>query len=309
MKTQTLKIATRKSPLALWQANYVKNALERIHPNLTVELLPLMSQGDKLLATPLSQIGGKGLFVKELETAIIERRADIAVHSVKDMPVDLPDSLVIATYCEREDPRDVFISNRYSSFNQLPPGAIIGTASLRRQCQLKALRPDILVHTLRGNVNTRLQKLDDDEYDAIILAAAGIIRLEKTERISEYFSVEQILPGIGQGSVCIETRSFDQTTMNLIAALDHEPTRIRITAERAMNERLDGGCQVPMAAYATLEGNQINVRGLVGSLDGRVMLRANQQGDATQAHELGIQLAEDLLSQGADKILAEVLGR
>jgi hydroxymethylbilane synthase len=303
-----IRIATRKSALALWQAEFVKAELEKYHANLTVELVPMSTQGDKILDTPLAKIGGKGLFVKELEVAILEGRADIAVHSMKDVPVDFPDGLELHTICEREDPRDAFVSNRYKSIDELPSGAIVGTSSLRRQCQIKAQRPDLTIRDLRGNVNTRLAKLDAGQYDAIILAAAGLIRLQMSERITALMSAEQSLPANGQGAVGIECRSDDTLTKDLLAPLEHNETRIRVLAERAMNRKLQGGCQVPIGAYATVNGDTLTLDGLVGALDGSVILKHQLTGNIADPEHIGEQLAEQLLAQGANTILADVYG-
>jgi hydroxymethylbilane synthase len=303
-----IRIATRKSALALWQAKFVKAELEKYHANLTVELVPMSTQGDKILDTPLAKIGGKGLFVKELEVAILEGRADIAVHSMKDVPVDFPDGLELHTICEREDPRDAFVSNRYKSIDELPSGAIVGTSSLRRQCQIKAQRPDLTIRDLRGNVNTRLAKLDAGQYDAIILAAAGLIRLQMSERITALMSAEQSLPANGQGAVGIECRSDDTLTKSLLAPLEHNETRIRVLAERAMNRKLQGGCQVPIGAYATVNGDTLTLDGLVGALDGSVILKHQLTGNIADPEHIGEQLAEQLLAQGANTILADVYG-
>lgn len=304
-----LRIATRKSALALWQAEFVKAQLEKHHPGLVVELVPMTTQGDIILDTPLAKIGGKGLFVKELEQAMLDGRADIAVHSMKDVPVEFPEGLELFTICEREDPRDAFVSNRFDSLAALPEGAIVGTSSLRRQCQIRAMRPDLDIRDLRGNVNTRLAKLDAGEYDAIILAAAGLIRLEMRERITAFIEPETSLPANGQGAVGIECRTDDARTKALLAPLEHSATRVRVNAERAMNRRLEGGCQVPIGAYALLDAGQVWLRGLVGSVDGTQLLTADIKGAAADAEQLGVQLAEQLLALGADKILAEVYGK
>ncbi|MFY8301117.1 hydroxymethylbilane synthase [Pseudoalteromonas sp. SS15] len=301
-----LRIATRKSALALWQAEFVKAELERFHSDLTVELVPMSTQGDIILDTPLAKIGGKGLFVKELEQAMLDGRADIAVHSMKDVPVEFPEGLELNTICEREDPRDAFVSNKYKSLDELPQGAVVGTSSLRRQCQVRALRPDLDIRDLRGNVNTRLAKLDNGDYDAIILAAAGLLRLEMPERIADFIEPETSLPANGQGAVGIECRSDDERVKALLAPLEHTETRIRVLAERAMNRRLEGGCQVPIGAYALVNGDQVHIRGLVGAVDGSEILRDEVSGSVENAEQLGVQLAEQLLAQGADKILAEV---
>ncbi|QDP02581.1 hydroxymethylbilane synthase [Thalassotalea sp. PS06] len=303
---QVLRIATRKSALAMWQAEYVKARLEHFHPTLTVELLPMVTKGDIILDSPLAKVGGKGLFVKELEVAMLEGRADIAVHSMKDVPVDFPKGLGLEIICEREDPRDAFVSNQYQTIDELPEGAIVGTSSLRRQCQLKAMRPDLIIKDLRGNVNTRLAKLDNGDYDAIILAAAGLIRLEMPERIRQYIEPEIMLPANGQGAVGIECRTDDKRVKALLAPLEHQETRIRVLAERAMNTQLQGGCQVPIGGFATLNNDQVYLRGLVGRPDGSEMIEAEIQGDIQDAEKLGQALADTLLASGAKTILKEL---
>ena len=303
---EILRIATRQSPLALWQANFVKAELEKYHPNLTVELVTMVTKGDVILDTPLAKIGGKGLFVKELELALLEERADIAVHSMKDVPMSCPEGLGLAVICEREDPRDAFVSNHYASLVELPEGAIVGTSSLRRQCQLMAAYPHLTVKSLRGNVGTRLSKLDNGEYDAIILASAGLIRLGMPERIKSFISVEDSLPAAGQGAVGIETRVDDTRVLNYLAKLNHNPTACCVVAERAMNTRLQGGCQVPIGGFATLNGEELELNALVGSLNGSTIIRASGKAHQRDAEQLGIRIAEQLLAQGADKILAEV---
>lgn len=305
-KTKLVRIATRKSALALWQAEFVKAQLEHFHDDVHVELVPMSTQGDIILDTPLAKIGGKGLFVKELEQAMLDGRADIAVHSMKDVPVEFPDDLELHTICEREDPRDAFVSNNFANIDALPQGAIVGTSSLRRQCQIRAMRPDLEIRDLRGNVNTRLAKLDSGQYDAIILAAAGLIRLEMGERIRDFIEPEVSLPANGQGAVGIECRIDDTVTKALLAPLEHNETRIRVNAERAMNRHLEGGCQVPIGAYALVEGEQVHLRGLVGAIDGSEILRDEISGHVDDAEKLGIELAKKLLAQGADKILADV---
>nr|WP_286945328.1 hydroxymethylbilane synthase [Pseudomonas sp. UBA6718] len=304
--SREIRIATRKSALALWQAEYVKARLEQAHPGLKVSLVPMVSRGDKLLDAPLAKIGGKGLFVKELETALLENEADIAVHSMKDVPMDFPEGLGLFCICEREDPRDAFVSNTYDSLDALPPGSVVGTSSLRRQAQLLARRPDLKIHFLRGNVNTRLAKLDAGDYDAIILAAAGLIRLGFEARIRASISVDDSLPAGGQGAVGIECRTADAEIHALLAPLHHAETAARVTAERALNKRLNGGCQVPIACYALLEGEQLWLRGLVGQPDGGLLLRA--EGRGSDAEALGVQVAEQLLAQGAEAILKAVYG-
>ena len=306
MAARTLKIATRKSPLALWQANFVKDRLEALHPDLQVELVPMSTQGDKILDTPLAKVGGKGLFDKELETAMLEGRADIAVHSMKDVPVEFPDGLGLHTICEREDPRDAFVSNHFNQIGELPQGAVVGTSSLRRQCQLRAARPDLVIRDLRGNVNTRLAKLDAGEYDAIILAAAGLKRLEMAHRIAAFIEPEQSLPANGQGAVGIECRLDDHELHALLAPLEHPETRIRVLTERAMNRALQGGCQVPIGAYALVQGEEVWLRGLVGSPDGSRVIRDEIRGPLAEGEALGHTLAQRLLAAGADVILAEV---
>lgn len=306
MTTKKIRIATRHSPLAMWQANFVKAALEKHHPNLVVELLAMKTKGDIMLDTPLAKVGGKGLFVKELEVAILEGRADIAVHSMKDVPVDFPDGLGLTIICEREDPRDAFVSNHFSSIDQLPQGAVVGTCSLRRKCQLLELRPDIIVKDLRGNVNTRLRKLDDGDYDAIILAAAGLIRLEMQNRIASYIEPEVSLPAVGQGAVGIECRLDDEQTIVLLQPLEHHKTRQRVTAERAMNLALQGGCQVPIGSYSIFKEEQLFLRGLVGSVDGKQIIRKEIIGKPEDAQKMGLALAKQLLDCGAKEILAEV---
>ncbi len=303
---KTLRIATRKSPLALWQAEYVKAELERYHEGLTVELVPLTSRGDVILDVPLAKVGGKGLFVKELEHALLNNEADIAVHSMKDVPMEFPEGLGLAVICEREDPRDAWVSNRYATLADLPEGAIVGTSSLRRQSQVLAWRGDLQVKFLRGNVQTRLAKLDAGEYDGIILASAGLVRLEMESRIRERIAPEFCLPAGGQGAVGIECRLADDGVLALLRPLHHEATAAVVTAERAMNHRLEGGCQVPIGAYALLEDQQLWLRGLVASPDGSTVLKQEVRGGIGEAETLGNQLAESLLAAGADAILKQV---
>ncbi|MFB1010713.1 MAG: hydroxymethylbilane synthase [Thiopseudomonas sp.] len=306
MSVSEIRIATRKSALALWQAEHVKSRLEQAHPGLRVSLVPMVSRGDQLLDSPLAKIGGKGLFVKELETALLEGEADIAVHSMKDVPMEFPEGLGLYCICEREDPSDAFVSNHYDSLQALPPGSVVGTSSLRRQAQLLTLRPDLHINFLRGNVNTRLAKLDAGEYDAIILAAAGLIRLGFAERIRSRLSHEDCLPAGGQGAVGIECRTADTAIRQLLEPLQDADTADRVIAERALNRRLQGGCQVPIACYAGLEGDQLWLRGLVGQPDGTLMLRAEARAHRTAAEALGVQVAEALLEQGAGEILAQI---
>ena len=306
MFEKTLKIATRQSPLALWQANYVKDRLQQLYPALTVELVPMVTKGDVILDSPLAKIGGKGLFVKELENALLNKEADIAVHSMKDVPMQFPEGLGLAVICKREDPRDAFVSNSYRTFSELPQGAVVGTSSLRRQCQLKALRPDLDIRSLRGNVGTRLSKLDNGDYDAIILASAGLIRLGLADRIASFIEVEQSLPAAGQGAVGIECRTDDVQVKQLLAPLADAETTCCVLAERAMNNRLQGGCQVPIGGYAVLQQGQLYLRALVGDVDGSQIIRAEGKSAVENADVLGVQIAEQLLAQGADKILQSI---
>ncbi|MFK7994719.1 MAG: hydroxymethylbilane synthase [Granulosicoccus sp.] len=303
---KTLRIATRNSPLALWQAEDVKSRVEALDTSVNVELLKMTTKGDQLLDSPLAKIGGKGLFVKELETAILDGDADIAVHSIKDVPAVLPEGLQVVHIMDRENPHDAFVSNTYENPESLPEGAVVGTCSLRRQAQLMARFPHLNVHNLRGNVNTRLAKLDNGEYDAIILAAAGLIRLEMQERIACELSVEDSLPAAGQGIVGIETRIDDDVTAAIIERLHHKETSYRVMAERALSARLDGGCQVPIAAYSELQGNKIWLRGLVATPDGKQVVTADATGHQNEAVELGVQVAEMLLYRGANEILKEL---
>lgn len=308
MSKQLIRIATRQSPLALWQAEHVRQLLCAQHPELEVTLVPMVTKGDVILDTPLAKVGGKGLFVKELELALLEQRADIAVHSMKDVPVEFPDGLGLVCICERDDPHDALVSNHYDSLDALPQGAIVGTSSLRRQCQLRAARPDLHIKDLRGNVGTRLSKLDNGEYDAIILAAAGLRRLGLEARIRAHLSVQQSLPAVGQGAIGIECRLDDARVRALLAPLNHADTADRVVAERAMNNRLQGGCQVPIGSYAELTGDQLYLRALVGAPDGSRMLQAEIRGPRTEAEQLGSALAEQLLDAGAGSILSAVYG-
>ena len=301
-----LRIATRKSALALWQAEHVASRLKQIHPELQVELVGMMTRGDIILDTPLAKVGGKGLFVKELETGMLEGVADIAVHSMKDVPMAFPDGLHLPVIMEREDPTDAFVSNTYESIDALPLNARVGTCSLRRQTQIREYRPDLQILDLRGNVNTRLAKLDNDEYDAIILASAGLIRLGFQDRIRQGLSTEQSLPAIGQGAVGIECRSDDPRVNALLAPLTHEETSIRVRAERALNNRLNGGCQVPVAGFAELKGDQLYLRGLIGFPDGSTIYRAEMTGSVNDAEAIGVAVAEDLLAQGGRNVLESI---
>jgi hydroxymethylbilane synthase len=309
MSRTLIRIATRSSPLAIWQAEFVQQRLEALHHGLRVELVRIKTQGDKILDTPLAKIGGKGLFVKELEEAMRDGRADIAVHSMKDVPMVLPEGFALPVICERHDPRDAFVSPHYDGLAALPQGARVGTSSLRRQAQLRAQRPDLTVISLRGNVQTRLGKLDAGEFDAILLAAAGLKRLALDARIRCELPPEVSLPAVGQGAVGIECRANDDAVAALLAPLNDVDTWDRVVAERAMNRRLEGGCQVPIGGYAELQGDTIWLRGLVASEDGSEVLRAEATGTRAEAEALGIGVADALLAQGADRILGEIYGR
>jgi len=307
--THTLRIATRKSALALWQAEFVKAELIKHHPELSVELVPMVSRGDKILDVPLAKVGGKGLFVKELEHALLAHDADIAVHSMKDVPMEFPEGLGLAVICEREDPRDAFVSNKYVQLEDVPAGAIVGTSSLRRQSQLLALRPDLEVTFLRGNVNTRLAKLDAGEYDVIILASAGLKRLGMRDRIRTGIAPEVILPAGGQGAVGIECRVHDTVTLDLIKPLHHLPSAQTVLAERAMNRALEGGCQVPIGSFALHQQGQLWLRGLVAEPDGSEVIYKEVMGSPESGESMGEALAAELLAAGADRILKGVYGQ
>ena len=308
MQKKVVRIATRKSLLALWQAEYVKAELEKHHPGIQVELLGMTTRGDIILDTPLAKVGGKGLFVKELEIAMLENRADIAVHSMKDVPMEFPKGLGLSVICPREKPTDAFVSNKFDSLADLPQGAIVGTSSLRRQSLIKEQRPDLEIQDLRGNVQTRLRKLDEGQYDAIILATAGLLRLKLEERIRSELPDDICLPAGGQGAVGIECRLDDAETIALLAPLHHQPTAWCVLAERALNRRLEGGCQVPIACHATLNEAQdeVYLRGLVARPDGTTVLRDEMRGHPDKAEQIGIEVAERLLAAGADEILSEV---
>jgi hydroxymethylbilane synthase len=309
MANRTLRIATRSSALALWQAEFIKAELERLNDGVTVELIKIKTQGDKILDVPLSKIGGKALFVKELEEAMMDGRADLAVHSMKDVPMELPEGLGLVAICEREDPTDAFISNDFDNVDALPHGAIVGTASLRREAQLRAYRPDLEIRTLRGNVNTRLAKLDAGDYQAIVLASSGLKRLGFDDRIRYSLPDSISLPAVGQGALGIECRLDDEELIAMLAQLDHVDSSDRVKAERALNRRLEGGCQVPIAAYALLEDDDILwLRGLVGAVDGTKVFRVEGRVHRKDGEKLGRELAEDLLAMGADKVLAEIYG-
>ena len=342
----TLNIATRQSPLALWQAEHIRDRLLELYPEMTINLLKIVTKGDKILDTPLAKIGGKGLFVKELEQALYERQADIAVHSLKDVPMELPEGLTLGVYCKRASPTDAFVSNTYNSIDELPQGAVVGTASLRRQCQIKAYRSDLQIKTLRGNVGTRLGKLDTGEYDAIILATSGLQRIELDARIRSELDIDICLPAVGQGALAIECRADDDEVLKLLAPLNDDKARIRLIAERALNRHLQGGCQVPIAAYAVLQiagvtdssnddngknhngsnqngsnqngnndaGDTLWLRGRVGQEDGSELLKVEKRQTLTgsqaeqevQANQLGIEVAKMLLDAGAGAILSAI---
>ncbi len=298
-----LRIGTRGSQLALWQARWVQTAINRLRPELAVELVIIKTQGDKITDVPLAQVGGKGLFVKEIEEALLDRRVDLAVHSMKDMPAEIPAGLTIGAVPQRENPLDALITSVPGSLETLPKGARIGTSSLRRGAQIKHLRPDAVIVALRGNLDTRLRKLESSDLDAIVLAAAGLRRLGLADRIHAYLQPDQMLPAVGQGALCIEAREQDPATQALLAALDDPETHIAISAERAFLNTLQGGCQVPLAAYAQLREGRLHMQGLVAELDGRRILRSTAQGSPNAAQAIGRGLAEDLLAQGADQIL------
>ncbi len=307
MTQEIIRIATRKSALALWQAEHVARLLQEAHPGIKTELVKMVTRGDKILDAPLAKVGGKGLFVKELEHGMLEGSADIAVHSMKDVPVDFPDGLHLAAILPREDPSDALVSNNYTSLSELPSNVRIGTSSLRRQCQIKDKIPTCEIISLRGNVNTRLAKLDEGQFDAIILASAGLKRLGKADRITERLKTSDSLPAIGQGAIGIESRTDDTTINNLIKVLHDRKTSLQVSAERALNARLQGGCQVPIAGFAEIDGSEIFLRGLVGNPDGSRIIRAERNGSIDEAEDLGRAVADELLSKGAAKILRDIL--
>jgi hydroxymethylbilane synthase len=303
---KTIKIGTRGSKLALWQAEWVKSQLTAHNPGLTVDLLRIKTSGDKILDVPLAKVGGKGLFVKEIEEALMSKKVDLAVHSMKDVPTDLPESLYIAAVTKREDPRDVLISRNKVSLRKLPPGAKIGTSSLRRQSQLLKLRPDFQMITLRGNLDTRLRKLETEGLEAIVLAAAGVKRLGYEDSITEYLDPFLMLPAIGQGALGIEIRRNDDFVKKLVAVLDDPETHVTVLAERAFLRRLQGGCQVPFAAHALVKDGKMHLKGLVASVDGQRIVAGELEGDKSRAEALGVELAEKLIRQGAGEIIQEV---
>jgi len=305
----TIRLGTRKSLLALTQSTMIKDLIEKRHPGLKVELVKIVTKGDKITDVPLAMVGGKGLFVKEIEEAIMRREIDMAVHSMKDMPAELPEELILGVVPKREDPRDAFLAVRYSSVHELPKGARVGTSSLRRKAQLAHLRADLDIRDLRGNLDTRLRKLDEGEYEAVILAAAGLNRLGFTDRITGYFSVEEMLPSVAQGALGIEVRKDDRELREDLAFLDDPDTAVTVRAERAFLQRLEGGCQVPLGCFAQVRGAELTVTGLIASVDGTQVVRKTTSGKVGAPEESGRGLAEDLLAMGGAAILAKVYGR
>ena len=303
-----LRIGTRGSALALWQAEWVRSRLTAAHPGLTVELVTIKTQGDKILDVPLAKVGGKGLFVKEIEEALLEGRVEVAVHSMKDMPAELPAGLRVAAMPLREDPRDVLVMREGSGFADLPPGARVGTSSLRRATQLLHLRGDLKIETLRGNLDTRLRKLETQGFHAVVVAAAGMKRMGLSHLITQYLEPELMLPAVGQGALGIETRTEDRPTNELVAELAHPPTMVAVRAERAFLRRLQGGCEVSIGGYGTLEGERLTLTGMVADLQGRRVIRRVLQGEARKAEEIGERLAEVVLAAGGAEILAEIYG-
>ncbi len=304
-----IRIGTRASALALWQAEWVKSELEKKYPGMRVSLTKIKTTGDKILDVPLAKVGGKGLFVKEIEEAMLRQEIDIAVHSMKDVPTFFPDGLHLSCITKREDPRDALLSRNKVMFKDLPKGAKVGTSSLRRQAQLMHIRPDFAIEQLRGNVDTRLRKLKEGQYDAIILAAAGVKRLGLAENVTEYIDTEISLPAIGQGALGIECRVDDRELNDLIAFFNHADSRVCVTGERALLRRLEGGCQVPIACYGQIKDGKLSLAGLVGSVDGRQIIKESIEGPQSEAERLGVTLAESLLKRGADVILREVYGK
>lgn len=303
-----LTIASRESALAMWQAKHIQAKLQHLYPQCAVEILGMTTMGDQILDSPLSRIGGKGLFVKELEQALADGRADLAVHSMKDVPMHLPEGFSLVATGEREDPRDAFVSNDYTSLEDLPVGSIVGTSSLRRQSQIQARFPHLKIESLRGNVQTRLRKLDEGQYAAIILAAAGLIRLELGDRIRAFIPPEQSIPAVGQGALGFEINANRTDLIEILAPLNHLDTQLCVEAERGFSRALAGSCTVPLGAYATRNGNNINITGFVASVDGKQMLREQFTGNISDAEAVGKALAEKLVQLGADKILAELDG-
>ena len=305
---KSVTIGTRGSPLALWQANHIKGRLERQYPGLSVAIKTIQTQGDKILDTPLAMVGGKGLFVKEIEKELIDGTVDLAVHSMKDVPTQLPDELEISVIPQREDPRDAFLARTVKTIEDLPKGARVGTSSLRRQAQLLSRRPDLSIVSLRGNVGTRIRKMTENNLDAIILAAAGLIRMEQAELITRYLGPEEFVPAVSQGALGIETRKADQATRDLVMFMNHTPTAQAVAAERAFLARLEGGCQVPIAGHATIADGRLTLAGLVGAVDGTELIRDTIAGRAEDGAALGLALAEKILGLGGERILAKVYG-
>ena len=302
---KTIRIATRESRLAMWQAEHVAAELCRHHPDLTVELVPMTTKGDQILDTTLAKIGGKGLFIKELETAMLEGRADIAVHSMKDVPAEMPEGLGIVAVLEREDPRDALVSADYLRIEDIPAGSVVGTSSLRRQAQLQHARPDLAVEPVRGNVETRLRKLDHGHFSAILLAAAGLKRLGLAERIAGFLPYEVSLPAVGQGAVGIEALHTNAAVAELVAPLEHARTRRCVDAERAFAAGLGASCESPVAGFAVIEGDELWLRGLVATRDGTSVLHGERRGPAAEAAAIGAALARDLFDRGAAALLQE----
>ncbi len=302
-----IRIGTRGSQLALWQTNWVKSSLKRLYPTIAFELVTIKTKGDKITDVPLAQVGGSALFVKELEQALVDDKIDIAVHSMKDMPSSLPEGLFIGAVPERETPLDVLISRNGTPFSELPEGASIGTSSLRRQAQLLNIRPDLKTIPIRGNLDTRIRKLETENLDAIIVAAAGVKRLNFQDRITEYLNNRLMLPAVGQGALCIEIRQSDSTVADLVKPLDHAPTHTVVIAERAFLRKLGGSCQVPMAAFGTLDQHQLTLQGLVAAIDGTRIIRDVMSGPMEAPESLGESLSDTLLKAGADKILSQIL--
>lgn len=305
---RTIKIGTRKSMLALWQSNWIKGMLEKRYPEVTVELVKIVTKGDKILDVPLAKVGGKGLFVKEIEEALLQHEADIAVHSMKDVPTVLPDELHIGIVTKREDPHDAFVSTKYKSLSELPAGARVGTSSLRRKSQLNCIRPDLIIEDLRGNLDTRIKKLDDGLYDAIILAAAGMRRLGWQDRITCTFTEQEMLPAIAQGAVGIELRKKDVELLNALFFMHDAETSVAVEAERAFLARLEGGCQVPIGGFGKLEADKLSFTGLIAAVDGKKILKETVAGAPADAAKMGRETAEKLLSMGGAEILAAVYG-
>lgn len=299
-------IGTRDSALAMWQTNWVKSELESKFPDIKIKVIPIKTQGDKILDVALAKIGDKGLFTKELEVAILEGEIDLAVHSLKDLPTKLPDGLVIGAITERHDPRDVVISKNNYKLQELPEGAIVGTSSLRRQSQVRNLRPDLIIKDIRGNLNTRLRKLDNEDYDAIILAAAGVERMEWSERITEKLSTDEFYPAVGQGALGIEIKEDNEYIKDIIKELNHEPTIKAVLAERALLRTLEGGCQIPIGAIANVIDDKIKLTGFVGSIDGKELITANGEGHVGEPEKLGVEVANKLIDSGANDILCKI---